>query len=257
MVLLPDLQEKTLVSIITVSLNSEETIEKTIESVKGQTYHNIEYFIIDGQSQDGTLDIVKSYNECVTKFISEKDDGLYDAMNKGIGFSNGELIGILNSDDWYEKDAVEKVVKAWLDNGKPDIVHGDILMFFPIKRQTKRMKPRRGLKAKVTTPFNHPACFVKNSLYSRIGGYDRGFRIAGDYDFMLRAIKSKSNVHYLEKIITNVRSDGLSTKTPSSLRVRERSKALIKNDYGIRWIIFIYLRFLFAQFGRNVFYRLS
>jgi len=105
-----------LVSIITVVLNGRKTIEQTILSVRNQSYANIEYIIIDGGSTDGTINIIEKYSEGVDFWISESDNGLYDAMNKGIGYANGELIGLLNSDDYYESDAVSRVIEAYKSN---------------------------------------------------------------------------------------------------------------------------------------------
>ncbi len=105
-----------LVSIITVVYNGAKTLEQTILSVLNQTYKNIEYIIIDGESTDGTLDIIEMYRDKISTCISEPDEGLYDAMNKGVSIANGELIGIINSDDWFEKNAVELVVSSYVNN---------------------------------------------------------------------------------------------------------------------------------------------
>ena len=114
-----------LISIITVSYNAVKTIEDTILSVINQTYPNIEYIIIDGGSTDGTLDIIKKYQDKITYWVSEPDKGIYDAMNKGIAKANGELIGIINADDWYELDAVQNVVLEF-NNTRPAIYHGGL-----------------------------------------------------------------------------------------------------------------------------------
>ena len=122
------------ISIITVCYNSEKTIERTIQSVLGQTIEDLEYILVDGGSKDGTLDIIKKYeNEFIDKgwsyrYLSEKDNGMYDAMNKGIHLSTGDLIGILNSDDWYEKEALSTVIKEY--NITPD---ADILMKIKVR----------------------------------------------------------------------------------------------------------------------------
>ena len=115
----------TLVSIITVVYNGEKYLQQTIDSVVNQSYRNIEFIIIDGGSTDGTLDIIKANEESVSKWISEPDEGLYDAMNKGIRLSRGEIIGMINSDDWYELDAVKIMVEAFLNNPTKNIFHAD------------------------------------------------------------------------------------------------------------------------------------
>ena len=117
--------QQPLVSVITVVYNGEKYLEQTIQSVINQTYNNIEYIIIDGGSTDTTLDIIKKYKDYISYFISEPDNGLYDAMNKGIRRANGELIGMLNSDDWLNLDAISTVQNAYVKNPGTKILHGD------------------------------------------------------------------------------------------------------------------------------------
>ena len=111
-------KDNPLVSIITVCFNSERTIEQTIKSVLNQTYKEIEYIIVDGQSTDGTLDIINKYSSQIAKIVSEPDEGLYHAMNKGISMATGDIVGIINSDDWYEPYTVEEVVKCFVQNAE-------------------------------------------------------------------------------------------------------------------------------------------
>ncbi len=119
-------QDKPLVSIITVCLNSEKTIEQTIQSVINQTYPNIEYIIIDGKSTDRTLEIIDKYKGKISILVSESDEGIYDAMNKGLKLATGELIGIINSDDWYESDAVETIVNSFLADRNVQVIYGNM-----------------------------------------------------------------------------------------------------------------------------------
>lgn len=181
--------KKPKVSIITVCYNSEKTIEKTINSVLKQTYANIEYIIIDGQSTDRTLDIVQGYMplfEGRLKLISEPDTGIYNAMNKGIKQAVGNIIGIVNSDDYYEFDAVEKIINAWDGNGM-QVLYGlmrklkngkeDSVMLFTHETLEKRM-------------ILHPSCFVTTDVYENIGLFDEKYKSVADYDFMLRAYES-------------------------------------------------------------------
>ncbi len=187
-----DEQSHIKVSIITVCYNSEKTIEKTIKSVLGQTYDNIEYIIVDGASSDGTMDIVSSYRDSFgdrMTVISEPDDGIYYAMNKGIERSAGELIGIINSDDWYEADAVEKVVEAYNEHHEnPLTVYYGLT---GIIRDGGMLEVARSFHDNLENEMIlHPSCFVTKAAYDRIGVFDTGYTSAADYDLMLRYKRS-------------------------------------------------------------------
>lgn len=180
------------VSIITVCFNSEKTIERTIKSVLEQTYKNIEYIIVDGASTDNTLGIADRYRKSFGGrliVISERDDGIYDAMNKGIDMASGELIGIINSDDWYERDAVETVVKNYIKNrecskavlyGKTGICQDDTLIRISESSHEKLEEEM----------ISHPACFVTKEAYDKLGKYNTGYSCVADYDLMLRFFRS-------------------------------------------------------------------
>lgn len=180
------------ISVITVCYNSEKTIEKTLESMLAQTYANYEYIIVDGASTDRTLDIVNKYREKFgerLKIISEPDDGIYDAMNKGIRNATGEIVGIINSDDYYESCALEEIVKARFNTRDVDyaIYHGkmnswagdnvvDVSVMVP-EELDDHMGP-------------HPSCFVTRKTYEDLGMFDTKFKYVADYDFMLKMYKS-------------------------------------------------------------------
>src|SRR5690606_12044873 len=183
------LEETPLVSIITVSFNSSETIENTILGTLNQTYDNLEYIIVDGASSDKTLDIIKKYEgsfkekNIFYKYISEPDKGIYDAMNKGIRMCSGELIGIINSDDWYEANAVENIVVTYLDNKDVDIFHG-LLRYISYDGQLDSISGHHS-RLLHRTMIEHPTCFVKSECYLRIGLFDSNYRSAADYEWML------------------------------------------------------------------------
>ena len=146
-----------LISIITVVYNGSKTLKQTIDSVLSQNYKNIEYIVIDGGSNDGTLDIIKKYESHINYWISEPDKGLYDAMNKGISAAKGVLIGMINSDDWYELNAVELIVKAYIENPSKLIFHGD--RFDILEDGTKKVKNFHPSKFKLLfyeMTFSHP-----------------------------------------------------------------------------------------------------
>ena len=181
------------VSVITVCLNSEKTIRRTIESVLSQTYNNIEYIIVDGLSTDSTVAIVNEYISMGNSIIfsSEKDSGIYDAMNKGIAKSTGEIISIINSDDWVEKDAISEVVNEYIRLGKPDkaIIYGAMRLFEGKKEKYSVFYNHEFLPVEM---INHSASFVTKSVYNTYGVFNPQYKIASDYDFMLR-------LYYVEK----------------------------------------------------------
>ena len=173
------------VSIITPCFNSEATIERTIQSVLNQTYHDLEYIIVDGKSNDKTLEIAEKYRPLFgdrIRVISEQDQGIYDAMNKGIKNASGDLVGIINSDDYYETDAVENAVAA-MSEDKYQILYGMMRVL------------KNGVETKITMPKHenlseemiaHPTCFVTKRVYTDLGMFDTKYRSCADHDFMLR-----------------------------------------------------------------------
>lgn len=198
------------VTIITVCLNSEKTIKKSIESILHQTYDNIEYLIIDGKSTDKTLDIIKEYEpefHGKMRWISEKDDGLYYAMNKGIEMATGDLIGILNSDDTYELDAVENMVKAY-EPGTYQILYGLVRFFDGEEMSSVSLTSHKGLPDHM---INHPGCFVSTNVYRKYGMFDTQYVSAADYDFMIRMCE-QSEIKFVPvySLISNFYRGGIS-----------------------------------------------
>ena len=203
-----------LVSIITVVYNGELTIKDTIESVLNQTYRNLEYIIIDGKSTDNTIDIVMSYvrkfeNKGIKfKIISEKDNGIYDAMNKGIDNSHGEIIGLINADDWYELDAIEDVVKCYKQNNF-DMMYADLRVYLLNgNSKIKHAKKRRYITSR---DWNHPTTFITRELYKQYRYKCES--IYDDFDLMIRIRQSNAKIIILNKIIANFRMGGISNKT--------------------------------------------
>lgn len=202
-----------LVSVITVVLNGEKYLEQTIKSVLSQTYNNIEYIIIDGQSTDKTLDIIKKHETKIDYWLSEKDGGIYDAMNKGINLAKGEIIGILNADDFYSPDAILNVTNTFLKTDA-DVLHGDIILLNN-DIQT-RMQPEIQKMMQQPSVF-HPTCFVKKQVYSRIGDFNTDYKISADYDFLLRCLKSNFKFEYISQVLTYFRPGGMSASCASNL----------------------------------------
>lgn len=206
------------ISIITVCYNSAETIEETIKSVQAQTYENIEYIIVDGNSKDKTLEIVQQYPDVVSKWVSEPDKGLYDAMNKGIAMATGDYIGILNSDDtFFEPETIQKVVEFLVENNV-EACTGDIVQHKNgriIRRySSKRWHPEK-LKIGFMPP--HPSIFFKKELFGRLGDYVLGYKIASDYELIIRYfLKHKISWKYSGITTTSMAVGGASSSGMSS-----------------------------------------
>jgi glycosyltransferase len=203
------------VSIITISYNSAETIEDTIKSVVSQDYQNIEYIIIDGASKDATLSIVDKYKDKIAKVVSEKDKGIYDAMNKGVQNATGDIIGILNSDDYYYDTTVISEVVRLFEQEKTDGLYADLVYVDredsdKIIRYWKSGAYKSGKFLKGWMP-PHPTFFVKKEVYQNFGLYNTELRSAADYEFMLRVIhKYGISLTYMPRILTKMRVGGMS-----------------------------------------------
>jgi glycosyltransferase involved in cell wall biosynthesis len=201
------------ISIVTISFNSEETIEDTIRSVVSQSYENVEYIIVDGASKDRTMEIVKKYKDGIAKVISEPDKGIYDAMNKGVNAATGDVVGILNSDDIYAgSDVLEKVVGKFqresCDALYADLVYVDRKNTDDVKRYWKSGEFKQGIFKKGWMP-PHPTFFVKKECYLKFGVYNTDLKSAADYELMLRFLhKHVISVSYLPEVITKMRVGG-------------------------------------------------
>lgn len=217
------------VSIITVAYNSAETIAECIQSVVNQTYSNIEYIVVDGSSTDGTQEIVRGFGDRVSVFKSEADNGIYDAMNKGLKLCTGEVVGILNSDDLYAdneviSDMVNLMQKTASDSCFSDLVYVD-------RKETNRIvrswvsgeyTPERFLKGWMPP---HPTFFLKRIYYDQFGLFDLSFNTSADYELMLRMLyKNKLSAAYLNRVTIKMRVGG-----QSNLSLRNRIKANIED----------------------------
>jgi len=210
------------ISIITATYNSALTVRDTIESVLRQSYKDVEYIIIDGDSTDNTLDIINEYKGKIAKVISESDKGIYDAMNKGIKIATGDIIGMLNSDDFFtSNNIIERVVNAFEKNKSLDMIYGDI--HFVSSQNLSR--PIRYYSSKVFYPAlfrfgfmpAHPSCYIKKKCFEEYGLYSLDYKIAADYDLLIRYIyKAKINIKYLPIDFVTMRTGGASTKNLKS-----------------------------------------
>jgi glycosyltransferase involved in cell wall biosynthesis len=209
------------ISITTVCFNSAKTLVQTIESVLRQTYANIEYVIVDGASTDGTMDIIKKYEPAFDgrmKWISEPDRGIYDAMNKAVKMSNGELIGNLNSDDWIEPDSAEKAVEEYLKNPGYDVYYGLTRIVTPDGREMeiRRIHPDF---MEPTGIFLHPSTYVSRKTHDKFGLFDTSYRLAADYEFFLRIKKHGAKFKEINHILTNYRQGGASSNILNKMEV--------------------------------------
>ncbi|WP_241264681.1 glycosyltransferase family 2 protein [Marinobacter daepoensis] len=234
------------VSIITVSFNSEATIRGTLESVRNQNYENIEHVVVDGASKDQTISIVNEYREGLGTVISEPDQGLYDAMNKGVSASTGDIIGILNSDDFFESDdVIAAVVKVFENHPEIDVVFGDVVFVEPknLEKITRyyRSGHFRPWKLRFGWMPAHPATFVRTSAYKRVGMYRQDMRISADYEMFVRwLLVEKLRYEYLPRVLVRMRSGGVSTSgVKSSIRLNREIVRACRDNGVYTNILFV------------------
>lgn len=221
-----------LITIITATYNNKTTIEHTIRSVLSQSYPNIEYIIIDGKSTDGTLDVVEKYKSKITQIISETDKGMYDALNKGIELAGGDIIGFLHADDFYaDKTVLEKVMESFKKRNN-DSVYGDLEYVSAADVQKKIRYWQAGQfdikKLKKGWMPPHPTFFVKKEVYKKYGSFDLDYKIAADYDLMLRFLwKYNISTVYLPEVLVKMRWGGASNRNLGNIIQKS------KEDYSI------------------------
>lgn len=228
------------VSIITAVYNAEKTIGNTIDSILSQTYKDIEYIIIDGGSKDKTIDIIKEFEpkfQGRLKWISERDKGIYDAMNKGIRMATGDIIGILNSDDFFTSDDVISTVNETFEKYNPDAIYGDIHFvnddnLNKIVRYYSSRIFKRGLMRFGFMPA-HPSFYIKREYFDKFGLYNTTYKIAADFEFLLRTIFiGKIKTQYIAKDFVTMRTGGASTSGINSHKqiMKEHIRAFKENN---------------------------
>lgn len=206
------------VSIITIVYNNKRTIKDAIDSVQNQNYHNIEHIIVDGGSSDGTIELIEASLTSNTRFISEKDNGLYDALNKGIRLATGDIIGILHSDDVFNsEEVVLDIVNAFTQNDT-DSIYADLVY-------VNRHRSDKVIRNWISGEFSkkkfqigwmppHPTFFVKKQIFDKYGVYDTDFKSAADYELMLRFLyKHEISTQYIPKTLVRMRVGGESNKS--------------------------------------------
>lgn len=245
------------VSIITVCFNSEDYILSTIESVLSQDYLDIEYIVVDGNSTDGTVEIIKSFGNKISRWISEPDLGIYDAMNKGINLATGDIIGIVNSDDFFHRnDSISKVVET-LKNFPVQSVFADIIFV----RRDNPEKVVRYFSSQNFKPWKmrfgfmpaHPTFFTYKTNFTKYGSYDSSFEIGADFELLLRFLyKNSISYKYIPIDLMKMRTGGVSTKSLISTLIinQENLRAFKINKYYTNYV------FLFSRYFIKVFHYL-
>lgn len=236
------------VSVITVCFNSSQTILDTINSVNIQDYKNIEHIFIDGGSSDDTLGIIKSNSKREKIIISEKDSGIYDAMNKGLKKATGDVIGFLNSDDLFTNINVVSLIMTLMSDS--NIVVGGIEMINSKNKIIRKWMPKTYNPYKIEDNFYpHPAFYIKNNLLVRVGYYNLIYEISSDFDWMLRCLlKSNNKVSILEEYIVTMRLGGKSTKNIRNiLKGNIEIINSLKNNLNINSLLYIIKRILYKS----------
>jgi len=232
-----DIENQPLISIITVVYNGVKTIEQTIQSVIQQPYQNKEYIIIDGGSTDGTVELIKKYESYLSYWVSERDNGIFDAMNKGIGQAKGELIGIINADDWYEENIFTTIADRFRETGSDHVIHGIIRNFLDEEFYSIIGNSIRRLRYNM---IQHPTCFIPTKIYKTFGNYDIKFKHSADYDLILRYVNLGVKFSFIEKPIVNFRLGGNSSNTwaeKEMYKVRVKHHVISKTEGVLRIIL--------------------
>jgi glycosyltransferase involved in cell wall biosynthesis len=214
-----------LVSVVTATYNSEQTILRTLQSVNNQTYKDIEHVVVDGESYDSTKDIVDAFDSNRLSFFSEKDDGIYDALNKGVLMSKGDAILILNSDDWLEPDAIERLVIT-LENEGVDFTFGSVK--YLDGEYERILSPVTDYQDKniQRMPFPHISLLIKRCVYNDLNNYSTDYKIAGDFDFIIRMIRAGYQGKDSKVLIGCALSGGVSAST---LSIFESYRIVVKH----------------------------
>ena len=232
------------ISIITITYNSAKTLPRALESVRSQTYGDIEHIIIDGASTDGTVEIIKNYSKGPSdkvpstkevRWVSEPDGGIYDALNKGIRMATGDVIGFLHSDDvLYSPNSIGQIAAAF-ESSKADVVYGD-LQYCNGDKVTRRWRSNAfkpsSLKFGWMPP--HPTLYVRREVYEQVGEYDSWFRISADYDMILRIFTAGYKTHYIPQVLVSMETGGASNSDAKARlsKTQEDYFVLKKNHVG-------------------------
>jgi glycosyltransferase involved in cell wall biosynthesis len=238
-------------SIITVVLDNKSEVEDCINSILNQSYKNIEYIIIDGGSTDGTIDVIKKYEKKISKWMSEPDHGIYDAMNKGIEIASGDVIGFLNADDvYYDRDVLEKIASVMknsnIDACYSDLVYVDKNNLNKVVRYWRSCEFQTGFFKKGRVPA-HPAFFARKSIYDQYGTFDLSYKLAADFELMAKFLEHhKIRVKYIPMVSVKMRIGGATNKSLTNIVKQnlEICRAFKKNNIKIFYPLFLTNKFI-------------
>lgn len=252
---------KPLVSIVTPVFNNSQSLEECILSVKNQNYTNLEHIIIDGGSTDGTIDIIKKYsNTYAMRWISEKDSGMYDALNKGFRLAKGEIFAWLDSDNYYALDIVEKVISVMRNQDTVDVVYGNVVILKDSVK-TKMYIPRNPITFKGALIHStggipvQPGVFFKRKVFEKALGFNTAYRIAGDYDLWLKILKNNTHIHYLNEVFGfyRVGNDALSQSLKGIKKGFKEMIAISKNNgQTLHGYMFLSLKYLISYISLSI-----
>jgi glycosyltransferase involved in cell wall biosynthesis len=231
------------ITIITVMYNAEQFLHACVQSVVRQSHPDIEYIVIDGGSQDSSLSIISEYHERVNLLISEKDAGIYDAINKGLSMATGEVIGLMHADDFFADDHVLTDVAEVFANKEADLVYGDLWF-------VNRLYPEKIVRKWISQPYNrtamswgwmpaHPTFYARRRLFEKLGNYNLTFNSAADYELMLRFLYlNKSKSVYLDRVFVKMRTGGLSNRSVKNRLQANLSdlKAMRHHNIKLPWL---------------------
>lgn len=255
---------KPVISIITICFNAEKSIAQTIRSVLDQDYPAIEYIIIDGGSKDGTMPIINSFAGKISKVVSETDNGLYDALNKGLSIATGEIIGILHSDDFYPRKNVLSGIAGLFDsNPGVEAVSTSVEIFrdenFSIPYRTYKATKFRTWQFRLGMQPPHPGFFIKRQALQKVGNYNTGYQISGDFDWLLRVLKvHRIRTCFSDMVTVYMRDGGVSSSGIGSKTLMNNENLRSLKEHGIYSnLLFIYSKYFIKIFQLNIFGRNS
>lgn len=230
------------ISVITAVYNNHDTIADAINSVLSQTYADVELIVIDGGSSDGTLDVLQGYGDKLNKLVSEPDQGIYDALNKGLKLATGDVIGFLHSDDLYADQRVLARIAEGFANSKVDALYGDLVYVGKGNEDKVVRYWRAGEFSSDKLHYGwmppHPTLYVKREVYERIGLFDTKFRIAADYDFMLRLLSLENiSLAYIPELLVKMRLGGASNRSLKNLFRKSREDYEVISRHGLSGLL--------------------
>ncbi len=226
-------------SIITICFNAKDTIEQTIQSVLQQNYKNIEYIVIDGGSKDGSAEIIRKYSSQISHFVSEPDNGLYDALNKGFKAAAGDIIGILHADDYFaHSQVVDTLAHLFNTHQNIDCLSTSVEIY----KHPNYSKPYRNYRATAFSTWQfrigmqppHPGFYIKKEAFNKVGFFNTNYKISGDFDWLLRVIiQHKMTVHYSNFVSVHMRHGGVSSAGFKSILLMNRENLKVLKNNGI------------------------